>query len=309
MITILSGGTGTPKLIQGIKEIHDTEDLNIIVNTVENDYFSGFYVAADIDTVLYTLSDKINDETWYGIKDDTFITNEKLAELGCPELLKIGDQDRATKIQKTMLMKNHSLTEAVDIQRRKMGIKSKILPMSDEHSRITVKTDIGELEFHDFLIKHRSKPTVLSVDYTKINPAPKIVETIENSEMIIIGPSNPITSILPITTLKGVEKALKNSYVVAISPIIGNIPVSGPAGKFMDSMGYEVSSFGVASIYKNFLDKFIIDTKDEDKNKGKDKSKDKKAKIETFVNEVIVTNTNMKTISDKKNLARIALKK
>jgi len=299
MITILSGGTGTPKLIQGIKEIHNPKDLNIIVNTVENDYFSGVYVAADIDTVLYTLADKINDETWYGIKDDTFITHEKLKKLDCPELLRIGDQDRAIKIQKTTLMKNHSLSEAVDIQRRKMGIESKVLPMSDEHSKITVQTDIGELEFHDFLIKHQTKPNVISVDYTKINPAPKIVETIENSEIIIIGPSNPITSILPITTLEGVEKALKNSYVVAISPIIGDAPVSGPAGKFMNAYGHVVSSFGVASIYKNFLDKFIIDNKDEDK----------KTKINTIINEVVATNTNMKTIDDKKNLAKIVLKK
>jgi len=299
LITILSGGTGTPKLIQGIKEIHKPADLNIIVNTVENDYFSGVYVAADIDTVLYTLSDKINDETWYGIKNDTFITNEKLKELNSPELLRIGDQDRATKIQKTTLMKNHTLSEAVDIQRQKMGIESKIFPMSDEHSKITVRTDIGELEFHDFLIKHQTKPKVLSVDYTPVNPAPRIIETIENSEMIIIGPSNPITSILPITTLDGVEKALKKSYVVSISPIIGNAPVSGPAGKFMTAMGHEVSSYGVASIYKNFLDKFIIDNLDENF----------KENIEKIVSEVITTNTNMKSIKDKENLAKVVLGK
>lgn len=299
MITILSGGTGTPKLIQGIKEVHDPADLNIIVNTIENDYFSGVYVAADIDTVLYTLSDKINDETWYGIKDDTFITNEKLKELDCPELLRIGDQDRATKIQKTMLMKYNSLSKSVDIQRIKMGIKSKVLPMSDEYSKITVSTDIGKLEFHDFLIKYQTKPEVLSVDYSKVNPAPNIIETIENSEMVIIGPSNPITSILPITTLEGVENALKNSYVVAISPIIGDAPVSGPAGKFMAALGHEVSSFGVASIYKNFLDKFIIENIDENK----------KSKIETIINEVVTANTNMKTIEDKKKLAEIVLNK
>ncbi|MDR2967679.1 MAG: 2-phospho-L-lactate transferase [Methanobacteriaceae archaeon] len=297
MITILSGGTGTPKLIQGIKEVYDPSKMNIIVNTVENDYFSGVYVAADIDTVLYTLSDKINDETWYGIKDDTFITNEKLKTLGCSELLRIGDQDRATKIQKTTLMKNHSLSVAVDIQRRKMRIRSKILPMSDEHSKITVRTDIGELEFHDFLIKHQTKPEVFSVDYTKVNPAPKIVETIQNSEIVIIGPSNPITSILPITTLEGVEKALQNSYVVAISPIIGGSAVSGPAGKFMKALNHEVSSLGVASLYSGFLDKFIIDEKDENLKK----------EIEKLIKDVIITKTNMKNIHDKRMLAKVVL--
>ena len=98
MITVLSGGTGTPKLLQGIKEIVDPEELTIIVNTLENDYFSGVYVSADIDTVLYTMADMINEEVWYGVKDDTFITHERLEEIGCAELLRIGDIDRATKI-------------------------------------------------------------------------------------------------------------------------------------------------------------------------------------------------------------------
>ncbi|KZX15506.1 2-phospho-L-lactate transferase [Methanobrevibacter cuticularis] len=297
MITVLSGGTGTPKLIQGIKRVYDTSKLNIIVNTVENDYFSGVYVAADIDTVLYTLSDLINVETWYGIKDDTFITHEQLAKLGHDELLRIGDKDRGIKIQKTLLMEKYTLTRAVDIQRRKLGIKSKVLPMSDEHSQINIITDLGKLTFHDFLIKHQTKPKVLDIEYTKINPAPDIVETIEESETIIIGPSNPITSILPIVNLEGVEKALKNSYVVAISPIIGNSPVSGPAGKFMAALGYEVSSYGVGLMYKNFLDKFVIDEKD----------KELKIDIENLIKDVTITQTNMKNIHDKELLAKTVL--
>ena len=98
MITVLSGGTGTPKLLQGLKEIVDPRELTIIVNTLENNYFSGVYVSADIDTVLYTMADMINEEVWYGVKDDTFITHERLKELGHDELLRIGDIDRATKI-------------------------------------------------------------------------------------------------------------------------------------------------------------------------------------------------------------------
>ena len=151
MITVLSGGTGTPKLLQGIKEIVDPCDLTIIVNTLENDYFSGVYVSADVDTVLYTMSDMINEEFWYGVKGDTFITHERLEEMGCPELLRIGDIDRATKIQKTQLMQKHGLSKAVEIQAKKMGIQSRIIPMSDEQSDIKIITDIGELEFHDFL--------------------------------------------------------------------------------------------------------------------------------------------------------------
>ena len=131
MITVLSGGTGTPKLLQGLKEIVDPKDLTIIVNTLENNYFSGVYVSADVDTVLYTMADMINDEFWYGVKGDTFITNQRLEELGCPELLRIGDIDRATKIQKTQLMEKYGLSKAVEIQAGNMGIESRIIPMSD----------------------------------------------------------------------------------------------------------------------------------------------------------------------------------
>ncbi|MDO5836532.1 MAG: 2-phospho-L-lactate transferase CofD family protein, partial [Methanobacterium sp.] len=150
MISILSGGTGTPKLLQGMVKLVNPEDITVIVNTVENDYFSGVYVAPDLDTVLYTLAGIINEDTWYGVKDDSFITHDRLKEIGCPETLKIGDRDRAMKIQKTLLMKDNLLSKAVDIQRKELGIKSNIIPMSNQESHITITTDLGEMEFHEF---------------------------------------------------------------------------------------------------------------------------------------------------------------
>lgn len=297
MITILSGGTGTPKLIQGIKKIRDPSQLNIIVNTVENDYFSGLYVAPDIDTVIYTMADVINEETWYGIRDDTFITHEKLNDLGCGELLRIGDQDRALKIQKTQLMQKYPLSKVVEIQRKKMGIKSAIIPMSDEQSHIKIITPQGEMSFHQFLIEEQAEPSVNDVVYHKVAPAPGVIEAIENSEMVIIGPSNPITSIGPIIAMDGVVKALKDANVVAVSPIIGKQPVSGPAGKFMQAKGFDISSFGVSSMYEEFLDTFIIDSEDSQF----------KGKIEKLITDVMVTNTKMGNIGDKVALARIVL--
>jgi len=297
MITVLSGGTGTPKLLQGLKEIVNPKDLTIIVNTLENDYFSGVYVSADVDTVLYTMSDMINDEFWYGVKGDTFITHERLCELGCQELLRIGDIDRATKIQKTQLMKKYGLAKAVEIQAENMGIESKIIPMSNEESDIKLITDIGELEFHDFLIEHQSKPEVLDIKFSSVAPAGGVVDAIKNSEAVIIGPSNPITSISPILSLEGVREALKDTYVVAVSPIIGSDSVSGPASKFMKALDIEVSSVGVASLYEDFLDNFIID----------DKDVDKKQQLNQIVNKVTVTNTIMNNLGAKKNLAQIIM--
>ena len=297
MITVLSGGTGTPKLLQGLKEIVNPKDLTIIVNTLENDYFSGVYVSADVDTVLYTMADMINDEFWYGVKGDTFITHERLCELGCQELLRIGDIDRATKIQKTQLMKKYGLAKAVEIQAENMGIESKIIPMSNEESDIKLITDIGELEFHDFLIKHQSQPEVLDIKFSSVAPADGVVDAIKNSEAVIIGPSNPITSISPILSLEGVREALKDTYVVAVSPIIGSDSVSGPATKFMKALDIEVSSVGVASLYEDFLDNFIID----------DKDVDKKQQLNQIVNKVTVTNTIMNNLGAKKNLAQIIM--
>ncbi|MGD0510904.1 MAG: 2-phospho-L-lactate transferase CofD family protein [Candidatus Micrarchaeaceae archaeon] len=214
--------------------------------------------------------------------------------IGCGELLKIGDQDRAIKIQKTLLLKNNPLSKVVDIQRNNLGIKSKIIPMSDQKSHININTNVGDLDFHQFLIELRGEPEVLSVDYNQVEPAPGVIESIENSDMVIIGPSNPVTSVGPIISMQNVRNVLKKSYVVGVSPIIGDKPVSGPADKFMHALGYDVSSCGVANMYQNFLDKFFIDLDDivyEEE-------------IEKLISEVVVTNTNMKNIEDKMMLAR-----
>ena len=297
MITVLSGGTGTPKLLQGIKEIVDPKELTIIVNTLENDYFSGVYVSADIDTVLYTMSDMINDEFWYGVKGDTFITHERLAEIGCPELLRIWDIDRATKIQKTQLMEKYGLARACEIQAKNMDIESRIIPMSEEDSEITIVSDIGELEFHDFLIKHQSEPEVLDLKFSNVAPSEGVVDAIRNSKAVIIGPSNPITSILPILSLEGVREALKDTYVIAVSPIIGSDAVSGPASKFMKALGIEVSSIGVADLYKDFLDNIVID----------DKDSNLEPQLKQIINKVTITNTIMNNLGVKKNLAQIII--
>ena len=197
MITVLSGGTGTPKLLQGLKEIVDPKDLTIIVNTLENDYFSGGYISADIDTVMYTFADMIDERYWYGIKGDTFHIREKLIELGTEELLTIGDQDRAIEIQKAILLEDHTLSEVVEFQKNHLNIKAKIIPMSDEDSDIKINTkEHGEIEFHEFLIKYGGEPEVLEVIYSDVNPSPELIETIATEfapERVVYVSCNPET--------------------------------------------------------------------------------------------------------------------
>lgn len=294
MITVLSGGTGTPKLLQGLKEIVDAEELCVIVNTLENNYFSGVYVAADIDTVLYTLSNQINDDTWYGIKDDTFITHERLKKLGYDEKLRIGDKDRALKIQKTQLLEKYSLKEAVEIQTKALSIKSKVLPMSNMQSEVTIKTDIGDLSFHDFLIKYKSEPEVYDIEYSKVEALDEVIDSIENSEHTIIGPSNPITSINPILSMEGVKEALKKTYVTAVSPFIGNEAFSGPAAKFMNAKNMSANCVGVAKFYSEFLNNYIINTNDEQYINN----------IREYVPQISAENIILKSIEDKINLSK-----
>lgn len=294
MITVLSGGTGTPKLLQGIKEVVNPEDLTIIVNTLENNYFSGVYVAADIDTVMYTMADIINDEFWYGQKDDTFTTHETLDAMGYHETLKIGDKDRAIKIQKTQLMKNHTLQEAVKIQKDALGIKSEILPMSNMQCNVSINTDKGYMQFHEFLVENRGKPEVLDVIYDEVTPATGVVEAIEDSDQVIIGPSNPITSINPIIKMPNVKEALKKVHTTAVSPFIGDMVVSGPAGKFMQACGYQANPAGVADIYSEFLNHYIINTSD-------DKYINR---IDENIEKVSLDNIILKTLDDKVNLSK-----
>ena len=294
MISVLSGGTGTPKLLQGIKNIVPEEKLCIVVNTLENNYFSGVYVSADIDTVLYTMSNLINEETWYGRKDDSFHTHDELAKLGFHETLRIGDKDRALKIQKTMLLRDYSLTDAVKIQKDNLGIKSEILPMSNEESKVSIITEDGEMTFHDFLITNKSEPVVKDVLYNTVLATDEVMECLKSSDQIIIGPSNPITSINPIITMPGIKKILKKKYVTSVSPIIGTNTVSGPASKFMEAKGYEVSPLGVAKIYEEFLDHYIINSSDYKY----------KSSIEEFIPKVSLDNIILKSLDDKINLAR-----
>ncbi|ACX72667.1 LPPG domain protein containing protein [Methanocaldococcus vulcanius M7] len=299
MITVLSGGTGTPKLLQGLKRVVDSKNLSIIVNTGEDTWIGDLYLSPDVDTVLYTLSDLINEETWYGVKEDTFYTYNQLKMLGFDEILKIGDKDRALKMHKTYyLRRGYKLSEVVEMERKALNIDAKVIPMTDDKvetkilSKIEGKADL--LKFHDFWVKRKGEVEVLDVIYENsiyAKPCSEAINAIKNSEFVIIGPSNPITSIGPILSLDGIKEELKHKKVIVVSPIVGNSAVSGPAGKLMKVKGYDVSVKGVYEYYKDIIDVLVIDSKD----------KDISGEIPC---EVLITNTIMKTIDDKIRLAK-----
>jgi LPPG:FO 2-phospho-L-lactate transferase len=265
---LLSGGTGTPKLLRGIKEIVPQEQITVIVNTAEDLWVSGNLVCPDIDTVIYTLAEVIDDSKWWGIKGDTFHTYGELKALGFKEAMMIGDRDRATHILRTeLLRKGESLTTATLKLCEYFKVKARVLPMSNESVETYIHTkEKGELHFQDFWITHRGKLEVEKVELRgieKAKPSREVIQALEGEETVIIGPSNPVTSIGPIISLRGIKGILRDKYVIAVSPFIGKQVISGPAAKFLSALQYEASSRGVAEYYKDFLDVFIVHNEDD----------------------------------------------
>ncbi len=266
---ILSGGTGTPKLLIGMKKIFPESELKIVVNTAEDVWISGNLVCPDIDAVIYALAGVIDEERWWGIRNDTFKTHSALLRLGCDEKLKIGDLDRATHIFRSeMLRRGLTLSEATSMLASRFGISAEVIPMTDEPAAVKTKilTDEGEMHFQDFWVLRRGKPSVRGVRFEgveRVQPSERFKELLEEEDFVLIGPSNPITSISPILSLRGVRERLKEKKVIAVSPIIGGRPVSGPAAALMRACGFEVSAEGVLKCYEDFLDALVIDEQDE----------------------------------------------
>ncbi len=269
MLAVLSGGTGTPKLIQGLMQLLEQEKLSVIVNTAEDLEVSGLNVSPDQDTVMYTLAGIINEETWYGIRGDTFECHEMFKRLGWKELLRIGDRDRAIKLRRTLMLKQgKSLSEATKELCMRLGVRAQVTPMSNDRVRTRIDTEEGPMSFHEFWISKRARVKVRGVSFEgaeEAGPAPGVMDTIDKSEAIIIGPSNPVTSIGPILAIEEIRAALSENRkkVLAVSPIVGNAPVSGPAGVLMQGLGYEVNPKGVAQIYQDIAGTFLIHESDE----------------------------------------------
>lgn len=265
MIAVLSGGTGTPKLLQGLTQVIPPEDITVVVNTAEDMWLPHGHLSPDIDTVMYTLAGIVNEDKWYGIKGDTFDTHNYLVNSSQGEMLNIGDKDRKTHIRRGELLKEgKSLTEATDILSKNLDISATVLPMSDSEVQTVIVTPVGNLNLHEYLIEHRYEE-VSDIYFRGIERARVTVEVmnaLERAEKVIIGPSNPITSILPIISLVGIK--IDEDKCIAVSPIIRGRPIGGPADRFMQAKGYTSDSRGVGEIYKFTISKLVVDGTEKD---------------------------------------------
>lgn len=303
MITALAGGVGAAKLLVGISKIADPENLTIVVNTGDDIELHGLHISADLDIITYSLAGIVNAEKGWGIHNDTFACLESLRKFTGSEWFNLGDRDLATHLFRTeMLRKGLTLTEVTATICRALKLRSTILPMTDDRFETHIVTKDGRMHFEEYLIKKGAVDEVLGVEFLgadKARPAKGVVAAIENADTLVVCPSNPVVSIGTILSVKGIRDALKRSKAlkVAVSPIIAGAPVKGPADKLLSGLGHDVSALGVARLYSDFLDVFIIDAVDAAEKK----------RIEELGLKVKTANTLMLSLEDKVDLAKIVL--
>jgi len=304
MITALAGGVGAARFLQGLVKLIPEEDLTVIVNTGDDIQLYGLHISPDLDIVMYTLAGIVDEEKGWGIKADTFHALEMLQRYGYETWFGLGDRDLATHVHRTCLLESGlQLSQVTAMLSMALGLKVRIIPMTDERFETIVVTDKGGMHFQEYLVRRGAQDKVVNVVFEgveKANPGPAVLDSILNSEAVIVCPSNPIVSISTILSVKGVRDALKKTRakVVAVSPIVGGAPIKGPADKLMLGLGLEVSAYAVAALYRDFLDAFIIDSADEAQ----------KPRIEALGIRAFVTNTIMRTLQDKVQLADAVLR-
>lgn len=303
-VTALAGGIGASKFLLGLASVMPPEDITIIANTGDDIELFGFRICPDIDTVTYTLAGVINEDTGWGLKGDTFECLRWLSRYGEASWFNLGDHDLATHIFRTnQLRAGRSLSEVTDNIRRSLGVGSTILPMTDAYTPTRVVTDEDEMHFQEYFVRRRCEPRVREIRFDNIKsalPATGVLNAILESDAVVICPSNPFISIGPILAVPGVREALRETpaTVVAITPIIGGKALKGPAADMLRDLGHEVSARGVAGMYTDFIDLFVLDEVDADI----------EAEIRTLGSQVVVTNTLMNTLEDKQQLAQRMLK-
>jgi len=274
MITALGGGVGAAKFLEGLSSVIENETLNVIVNTGDDISLNGLYISPDVDTIIYRLSGVIDKKKGWGLEDDTFISLNSLEKFGLDTWFNIGDKDIATHIYRTYLRgKGLTATEIASkiAEAFELPDNVNIMPMTDQDVETWIQTNKGEMHFQEYLVKRKMKPEVCRVTIRNIDhasPAPSVVDSIEKARAVIICPSNPIISIGPILQVKGVREALKTTRaeIIAISPLVGGVPLKGPADRLMKGLGLEVSSAQVARLYSDFLDTMVIDVEDAHEN-------------------------------------------
>ena len=268
-VTALAGGTGAAKLLRGLIQVVDPETLTIVGNTGDDAEVWGLHVSPDLDTVTYALAGRLDVARGWGLAEESFHCLDAMAALGGDTWFNLGDRDLATHLCRTRALRAGQTLSAITVEiGRRLGARGRILPMSDDPVRTRIETPDGWLDFQEYFVREKAQPEVRAIAYVgaeRARPAPGVIEALRDADLVLVCPSNPVTSVGPILAVPGVVDALRASRtVVGVSPIIGAAPVSGPAGALMRARGLEVSAAGVATAYAPWLRTLLVDSRDRD---------------------------------------------
>ncbi|MFZ0696236.1 MAG: 2-phospho-L-lactate transferase [Nitrososphaeraceae archaeon] len=297
MITVLAGGTGSVKILRGFASRQE-EELTVVSNVGDNIWLHGLYVCPDIDTVLYGLAGILSSRGW-GIEADSFSILDQMEKLQQEVWFKLGDRDIATHLLRTaMIRQGRKLSEITDWMRKKYSVSTKIYPATDSELETIIITDKRPMHIQEFWVKYHGDPQITDIRYNGAENAtanPELTNSLKNSDLIVIAPGNPVSSINPILMVKEIREQLKKSRqkVVAVSPLIGERAISGPAIKFMKAMKLTDSAFGVANFYSDIVGNFVIDSRDSIIS----------SKIESLDMNVFHTDIVMRDLIDEKRLS------
>ena len=270
LVVELAGGVGGAKLAHGL-QAHLGDGLSVVVNTADDLERHGLLVSPDHDTVMYTLAGLDNREWGWGIAGETFAASEMLERYGEETWFRLGDRDLATHIVRSRRIEaGERLTDVCRDLQDRLGLRARILPMSDDPVRTEVLTDDGWLEFQEYFVHRHQEPTVRDLRFVGVEDAqatPEVLAALEAAEAIVLAPSNPFVSIRPILAVAGIEAELQTARsrgapVVAVSGIVGGRALKGPADRMLVSLGHEASALGVARQYTGIADVFVLDTLD-----------------------------------------------
>jgi LPPG:FO 2-phospho-L-lactate transferase len=297
-VTALAGGTGSAKLLRGLYSL--PVDLTVIANVGDNIWMHGLYVCPDIDIAMYTMAGIANPRTGWGIAGDTFRTLSQISRLGGESWFKLGDKDIATSVLRTaMLSRGMKLTEVTERLRKSFGLRCMLLPATDRDVETRIATLAGDMNLQEFWVREKGEPQVKGVRYrgaSRASITTRVRKALSGADRIVICPANPITSIGPMLALGDFAKELAGSggRIVALSPMVGDAPVSGPAGKLMKAVGKRANSVGVAMMYQKFVDCIVVASEDQAMKKP----------IVSLGIECVASETIMKSREDEQRLAR-----
>ena len=266
-IVYLSGGIGGAKLAKGFYHSKDI-DLTIIINTGDDEVIHGVPLSPDIDSVMYALGG-IEGEMGWGIANDTFSVSDEYKKF-IPQNFSIGDKDLALNLYRNQLLsEGKSLTEITKLFAEHLNLECNLIPMTDDTVSTKLKTDDGSLlDFQEYFVEKKAKPKLTEVVYNgaeKAKVSDQLIKNIEESEIVVIGPSNPILSIGPILSLNKLkEKLSEHNNVYVINPFIENKAIKGPSKNNFEDLGYTSDIQGIKNFYKDVGNKYIVHPGDSD---------------------------------------------